>query len=119
MADVDPSAAPGEIVLVVLLVPRGTLADTVAALLDVGAAATALDTRGLAEVIKREVPLFAGIAEPLPIAPEGRLLISLTTRGCADQLLKALRELPPNAHPVRAVVVRCVDALNVAGIGSF
>lgn len=103
-------------VLLVILVPGGvSLEEPVSALLDVGLSATSIDTRGLADLIKREIPIFSGVAERLPDAPGGRLLISLTTRGVAERAVAALNHMARPPHPVRAAVIAIERAIGITG----
>lgn len=98
----DPSGP----VLLIILVPGGvSLEEPVSALLDIGLPATSIDTRGLADLIKREIPIFSGLAEALPDAPAGRLLVSLTTRALAQRAAAALAPLARPPHPVRAAIL--------------
>jgi hypothetical protein len=102
-------------VLLIILVPGGvSLEEPVSALIDIGLSATSIDTRGLADLIKREIPIFSGVAERLPDAPTGRLLVSLTTRAVARRAVAALTPLARPPHPVRAAIIAAESALGTA-----
>lgn len=73
----------------------------VTGLLDVGiSGATVVESRGLAAVLRQDLPIFAGLAAFLPQTTGSRVVISL----CGADRLEALRayvaELPPSDRPL-------------------
>ena len=104
----------GAVVLLVLVPGGVSLEEPVAALLDLDIAATSVDTRGLSDLIKHEIPIFGGVARRLPDSPSGRLLLSITTRERAEAALAELATLSAGTKPVLAVIV---PAERVVGLG--
>ncbi|MBL8746429.1 MAG: hypothetical protein JNK58_08760 [Phycisphaerae bacterium] len=76
--------------LIVLATSTSHLEDAVAVLIDLGIAATVIQTKPLSTVLRDEVPVFAGLASMLPRMPESRLVVSITTMGLADRALRLL-----------------------------
>jgi hypothetical protein len=101
-------------VLLVILVPGGrSIEEPVEALLDFEVPATGIETRGLADLIKHEIPIFGGVSERLPDLPHGRLLLSITTRERAMRVLRELEPLSRGNNAVRAAVLDVSAALGV------
>jgi hypothetical protein len=101
-------------VLLVILVPGGrSIEEPVEALLDFEVPATGIETRGLADLIKHEIPIFGGVSERLPDMPHGRLLLSITTRERALRVLRELEPLSSGNNAVRAAVLDVSAALGV------
>lgn len=76
--------------LIVLATNMPHLEEAVAVLIDMGIAATVIQTKPLTTVLRDEIPVFAGLASMLPKMPESRLLVSITTTRLADRALKLL-----------------------------
>lgn len=75
------------------------------ALLDAGmTGATVVDSRGLAAVLRQDMPIFAGLAALLPQATGSRMIVSVATRESVDALMKFIDDLPPELRPVGAVL---------------
>lgn len=101
-------------VLLVILVPGGrSIEEPVEALLDFEVPATGIETRGLADLIKHEIPIFGGVSERLPDLPHGRLLLSITTRERAGRVMRELEPLSSGNNAVRAAVLDVSAALGV------
>lgn len=105
-------AGGADAVLLVILVPGGrSIEEPVEALLDFEVPATGIETRGLADLIKHEIPIFGGVSERLPDLPHGRLLLSITTRERAGRVLRELEPLSKGINAVRAAVLDVSAAL--------
>lgn len=75
------------------------------ALLDAGmTGATVVDSRGLAAVLRQEMPIFAGLAALLPQATGSRMIVSIATRDSIDALMRFIDDMPPDLRPVGAVI---------------
>lgn len=75
------------------------------ALLDAGmTGATVVDSRGLASVLRQDMPIFAGLAALLPQASGARMVVSVATRESVDTLMRFIDAMPPESRPVGAVV---------------
>lgn len=85
--------------LIVLATNMAHLEEAVAVLIDMGLAATVIQTKPLTTVLREEIPVFAGLASLLPKMPESRLLVSITTTGLADRALRLLsKAASPDGH---------------------
>ncbi len=75
------------------------------ALLDAGmSGATIVDSRGLAAVLRQEMPIFAGLAALLPQSTGSRMIVSIATRDSVDALMRFIDEMPADVRPVGAVI---------------
>ena len=75
------------------------------ALLDAGmSGATIVDSRGLAAVLRQEMPIFAGLAALLPQSTGSRMIVSVATRDSVDALMRFIDEMPADVRPVGAVI---------------
>ncbi|MBU3727894.1 MAG: hypothetical protein FGM37_01395 [Phycisphaerales bacterium] len=92
--------------LVVLVVRSAESFDPlINALLDAGmTGATVVDSRGLAAVLRQEMPIFAGLAALLPQATGSRMIVSIATRDSIDSLMRFIDDMPPDLRPVGAVI---------------
>lgn len=92
--------------MVVLVVKSPESFDPVInALLDAGmTGATVVDSRGLAAVLRQEMPIFAGLAALLPQTTGSRMVVSVATRESVDSLMKFIDDLPAELRPVGAVI---------------
>ncbi len=92
--------------LVVLVVRTAESFDPlINALLDAGmTGATVVDSRGLAAVLRHEMPIFAGLAALLPQTTGSRMIVSIASRESVDMLMRFIDDMPPEVRPVGAVV---------------
>ena len=75
------------------------------ALLDAGmTGATIVDSRGLAAVLRQEMPIFAGLAALLPQSTGSRMIVSIATRESVEALMRFIDEMPTDVRPVGAVI---------------
>lgn len=112
-----PPSRQGKLVLLLILVPDPqVLEELVPELIDLGLHATVLQTRGLASVLREDLPMFGGIASLLPVAPAGRLLLSLASKPLADRLIKLLREQRFGDHPPIAATIPIGSAVGLRPI---
>jgi len=87
----------------------------VSALLDAGiTGATVLESRGLANIIRMEMPIFAGLASLLPQATGTRVVLSIATTTRIDQLMRFIGQLPPERRPIGVTL----PVESVLGLGS-
>lgn len=75
------------VLLVVFIPGRAELDGVVTGLLDIGLSATVLESKGLAAVLREEMPMFGALAEMLPKLEGSRVILSATTRALADRAL--------------------------------
>lgn len=98
-------------VLLLLLIPEPTsLAEIVPELIDLGIRATAIETKGLAALLRENLPMFSGVAAMLPEAPAGRLLICLTAESAARKVLALLAEHKRTDHPPLGIILKVQEA---------
>lgn len=77
----------------------------VTGLVDVGiGGATVVDSRGLAAIVRDELPIFSGLAALLPVGTGSRVILSLTDERHVQAVLKLVEDLPEESRPVGAVV---------------
>jgi hypothetical protein len=77
----------------------------VTGLVDVGiGGATVVDSRGLAAIVRDELPIFSGLSALLPATTGSRVILSLTDERHVEAVLRFVEELPEEARPVGAVV---------------
>ncbi len=87
------AADPRSPVLLVLIVASpGMLDEIVTILLDFGIGGTVVESKGLAAVLRAEMPIFSGLASLLPESTSSRIVFSLATRAQADKALDFIRE---------------------------
>lgn len=86
----SPRTSGRPALLIVLATDLAHFEKSVTVLIDMGLAATVIQTRPLSSVLREEIPMFAGLASLLPRMPESRLLISITTTKQADRALAML-----------------------------
>ncbi len=97
--------APDRVMLVLIITRPEQMDHAVTGLLDVGIAATFVESRGLMAIIREEMPVYSGLASLLPELTGSRLCFSLTTRDAADRLLKYFsEELKPADRPISFMV---------------
>lgn len=96
----------GSMRLVVLVVRSAESFDPlINALLDAGMrGATIVDSRGLAAVLRQEMPIFAGLAALLPQTTGSRMIVSIAACESVDALMRFIDEMPEDVRPVGAVV---------------
>jgi len=97
----QPQAAPEQplpkreelVLLVLILADRAWLDDIVTVLLDVGATgATVLDSQGLGAILRREMPIFAGLASLIPERTGSHVILSAVTPEVADAVFAYIEE---------------------------
>jgi len=77
----------------------------VTGLVDIGiGGATVVDSRGLAAIVRDELPIFSGLAALLPVATGSRVILSLTDDAKIVELMRLIADLPEEQRPVGAVV---------------
>lgn len=78
-------ATDRRVLLIVLVADAADLERVVSVLIDLGIAASVVESKPLSNVLRNELPIFSGLASLLPAKPEGRLVLSLTTAQDADR----------------------------------
>lgn len=92
--------------LVVVLVQHGQSFEAVInSVLDAGISDAAVaDSQSLGSIMRRDMPIFAGLAALLPRAEGSRLITCLVPKEAASRLMTYLRELPKDDRPIAAVL---------------
>jgi len=99
----QPRESAGDAVLLFLIVSDpGALDRLITLLLDVGiTGATVIESRGMGAIIREEMPIFSGLAPLLPARTGSRLIVSVTGRQRAGDVLGALeREFKERDRPM-------------------
>lgn len=97
----QPDAEQPVLLIVIAADPAG-MDDVITALLDIGVTgATVLEGKGLAAVLRDEMPIFAGLGALLPEVSASRVLFAATKRRVADSFFNYLEEeLRPSDRPL-------------------
>ena len=105
-ADSTPPAADQRVLLVLIASDPNSMDDLLTALLDIGiTGATLVESKGMAAVLREEMPIFAGLVALLPGATGSRMLFSVTTTAQAELFLKFIdEELRTDARPIAVVL---------------
>jgi hypothetical protein len=101
------------VLLLVLATSPGALEDVVSTLIDLGIASTVLQTRALSSVLRDELPIFSGLASMLPLAPDGRLLMSVTAAPIAARALRLFAAARPGEARIIAAVLPIADLVGI------
>ncbi len=105
---------PGEdrVLLVVIASDPTAMDDLFTALLDIGiTGATVVESKGMAAVLREEMPIFAGLVALLPSATGSRMLFSIATSEQAASVAEFIEnEERSEARPIAVVlpVIRTV-----------
>ncbi len=107
-----PAAEASALVLVVaILGSQQAVEDVVTGLLDLGMGGTLLESKGLAALLREEMPIFSGLAALLPEASRTRTIMSVTTREKAAALLKVVEATAERTQRAVAFVVPVESAV--------
>lgn len=89
---------------VVLLIQHGQAFDAVInAVLDAGISdATVVESQSLASIMRKDTPIFAGLAALLPQSVGSRAIFALCPADKASILIGYLREIPKDDRPIAA-----------------
>lgn len=113
--DEQRSDSVGEAVLLFIIVSDpGALDRLITLLLDMGVAgATVIESKGMGAIIREEMPIFSGLAPLLPAHTGSRVIVSVTSRPRAGDVLQALeREFKERERPI-AFTTPIVHSLGV------
>ena len=90
--------------LVILLVQHGQAFEAVInATLDAGIIdATIVESQSLASIMRKDMPIFAGLAALLPQSVGSRAIFALCTADKASTLISYLREITKDDRPIAA-----------------
>ncbi len=88
--------------MLVLLVQHGQAFEAVInAVLDAGIAdATVVESQSLASIMRKDMPIFAGLAALLPQSIGSRVIFSICAEEKASTLMTYLREIPKDDRPI-------------------
>lgn len=105
-SDVTPPAGDQRVLLVLIASDPNSMDDLLTALLDIGiTGATLVESKGMAAVLREEMPIFAGLVALLPGATGSRMLFSVTTLAQAELFLKFIdEELRTDVRPIAVVL---------------
>lgn len=94
------------VLLLIIASDPTVMDDLLTALLDFGVTgATVLESKGLAAVLREEMPIFAGLVSLLPGATGSRTLISITNHATARSVLDFIdADLREDKRPIAAVL---------------
>ncbi len=65
---------------------------------------TVIESRGLASILREELPIFSGLAALLPAASGSRVLLAIAPAAAADTALRFARQLPASDRPIIAAL---------------
>ncbi len=100
-----PAMADADRLLILIARTEEGFDALVTGLVDVGiGGATVVDSRGLAAIVRDELPIFSGLSALLPTTTGSRVILSLTDERHVDAVMRFIAELPESARPVGAVI---------------
>ena len=103
----EPRTSPQRL-LVIITRNKSSLDELITGLLDIGiTGATVVESRGLAAIVREDMPMFAGLAELLPQATGSRVILSLAPQPFVDMLQSFVNEMKADDRPL--VIVMPVD----------
>lgn len=104
----------GRVLLVVIASDPNAMDDLLTALLDIGlTGATVVESKGMAAVLREEMPIFAGLVALVPGATGSRMLFSVATTEQADRVVEFINEDDRSeARPIAVVL----PVLQTAGL---
>lgn len=104
----DESRKPGDerVLLVVIASDPTAMDDLFTALLDIGiTGATIVESKGMAAVLREEMPIFAGLVALLPGATGSRMLFSVATADQAESVAAFIeQEQRSESRPIAVVL---------------
>jgi len=100
--EAGPSGSDEQVLLIVVSSDPSTMDDVITVLLDIGVpGATLVEGKGLAAVLRDEMPIFAGLVALLPETTGSRLLFSATPKRLAGAFFDFIeREMPAKQRPL-------------------
>lgn len=111
-AAAQPGAAPQRQMLLVVLVPgRQELEEVVTGLLDIGLHATVLEAKGLAALLRDEMPIYASLLESATTKSVNRVIIAVAAEDLAQAALDyVLDEVAEGALAFTIMIDRMIIA---------
>lgn len=96
----------GRVLVLMIVSDPGTLDRLITTLLDIGApGATVIESKGMASIIREEMPIFSGLAHLLPERTGSRVLLAAMSTEKADEALTEIeREFKERDRPIAVVV---------------
>lgn len=97
--------ADGPVLLVIVVASTTMLDDLVTVLLDFGVGGTVVEAKGLAAILRAEMPIFSGLASLLPEATGSRMVFSVARRSDVEKVMDFLVEgFKPGERPMAFAV---------------
>jgi len=95
MAEDQPKAEDTEHRLMVIILDEAELVDELlTGFLDIGVpGATVVESRGMGSIIRKDMPIFAGLASLFPEHTGSRLVLSVVKADLADKVFELVDEL--------------------------
>ncbi len=105
-AENNAKKSPERVLLLIIASDPTVMDDLLTALLDFGVTgATVVESKGLAAVLREEMPIFAGLVSLLPGATGSRTLLSITDHATARNVLNFIdSDLREDKRPIAAVL---------------
>lgn len=104
MAELD-AAAPTHRLALLIARDEASFDALVTGLLDIGiSGATVLESRGIAAIVREDLPIFAGLAALLPTRTGSRVVLSLVTVAQVDLLQRLTERMSPDERPITIIV---------------
>ena len=101
MSELDPSKR----LLVMIARDEASFDELVTGMLDVGLeGATVVDSKGIGAILRRDLPIFAGLAALLPEHTGSRIAFSLTTPQRIDAMKRFTEEMSAARRPIMIVL---------------
>ncbi len=87
-----PSRSTDRVALVMIIPDPQVLDVIVTALVDLGVAATIIESKGLMTLLREEMPIFGGLTAMLPQTSGGKVILSVATAEVSGKVMDFIEE---------------------------
>lgn len=104
--------------LMVIILDQPQLVDElITGFLDIGVkGATVIESRGMGQIIRQDMPVFAGLASLFPTATGSRMVMSVMPRSLVDPVYELVEEIVGNLERARSAVCFTLPVEDFKGI---
>ncbi|MDA0802285.1 MAG: hypothetical protein O2819_00805 [Planctomycetota bacterium] len=97
---------PSNRLLVGIARSEASFEQLVSILLDAGVpGATVIESRGLASILREELPIYSGLAALLPSATGSRVMLAVCSAHAAETAVRFAQQSPAEERPIIAVLL--------------
>jgi len=92
--DTAPDARPAQRLFLIILDRAELIDDLLTGFLDIGVpGATVLESRGMGSIIRKDMPIFAGLASLFPDTTGSRVILSVMPEPLVDRVFELVEEV--------------------------